>query len=192
MLGLLGTFLEPGGWVGIGNDAPYIYTSKSAPLPGSVRQWALTFMGEVWRSDICREVIRHQPFILGKPSERRRKIIPPMASLSMEVVGTALLFNCLCLFIVLQFPSQVQWPWSLSWWVTAVHRIGLVLNKQPGSYVYVLINFALTTKALQFNNVFLVVFEIYIIYNPRLWLKMQIFLVLMLFNLFSKSFFSSL
>ena len=66
------------------------------------------------------------------------------------------------------------------------------MNKQPGSYVYVLINFALTTKALQFNNVFLVVFEIYIIYNPRLWLKMQIFLVLMLFNLFSKSFFSSL
>ena len=146
-------------------------------------------MGEVWKSYICREVIRHQPFILGKPSERRRKIIPPMASLSMEVVGTALLFNCLCLFIVLQFPSQVQWPWSLSWWVTAVHRIGLVLNKQPGSYVYVLINFALTTKALQFNNVFLVVFEIYIIYNPRLWLKMQIFLVLMLFTCFQKVFF---
>ena len=36
-----------------------------------------------------------------------------------------------------------------------------------------MINFALSTKALKSNNVFLVVFEIYIIQNPRLWLKRQ-------------------
>ena len=41
VLGLLGTFLEPGGG-DIGDDVPYIYISKSAPLAGSVRHWALT------------------------------------------------------------------------------------------------------------------------------------------------------